>query len=103
MKMLFQVIVFSETSNIQQNQNQWSMSRPMLSVILAAEAVRRDCFEQYRAEIVAGQPSDLRPRMADEFQKLGRDVPRALDSLSRDRWSQKLTVFRNNVKEFAKL
>jgi len=127
MRVVFNVVVFGEIGN------QWSLSRPLLSLLYAAEIVRpgvsgtcagvggwvsRDdercppppppppplpqCFVEFKDELVAGQPADCRDRLAVEFGGLFRDVTRSLDPVNRDRFQNRLTLFRVSVKEYAK-
>jgi hypothetical protein len=96
MKVLFNILVWGEALNLR------GMGRPLLSVILAAELLQPDCFEQFRQEIIAAQPADVRTRMVDEFSKLMRDITRSLDFANRDRFDSRLTMFRLALKDFAK-
>jgi len=119
MKMLFQIIVFNESSA------QWSVMRALLPAILAAEATRKDVsaplprppsrgrlsqppvpfppqvLEVYKADLVSSQPASLQPRIGEEFNKLCADVTRSLDMANRDRFAQRLSFFRTTVREFA--
>lgn len=93
MKILFRILVFGEAAN------QWALARPLLALILASELDRPDSWEAFRAELVAGQPSDLRQRMAEELERLMSGLTRSLDVVNRDRFAQRLTVFRVAVRE----
>lgn len=93
MKVLFRILVFGEAAN------QWALARPLLALILASEMERPEAWEGFRAELIAGQPSELRPRMAEELERLMKDVTRSLDVVNRDRFAQRLTVFRVAVRE----
>lgn len=97
MKLVFQSVVFGEIGNA------WSLPRPLLSLILAAEAVRPGCFEAFKGEVVAMQPAENQGRMHDEFVKLMKDITRTLDAVNRDRFQNRITIFRVNLKEFAKV
>ena len=134
-----QILVFGDA------QNQWSLSRPLLALILAAELQRPDvrpgwadvgggcrtrrrapntrapasphsaprpsllhlprarpqCFDAFKVELIASQPSDARGRMGDELAKLMGGITRSLDVANRERFAQRLTVFRIAVREFA--
>lgn len=93
MKLLFRILVFGEAPN------QWALARPLLPLMLAAELERPEAWEGFRGELVAGQPSELRGRMAEELERLMKDVTRSLDVVNRDRFAQRLTVFRLAVRE----
>ena len=94
MKVLFQILVFGEAAN------QWALARPLLGLIIAAESARPDACEAFKQDMVRSQPGELQPRMSDELAKLfSKDVLKTLDVVNRDRFVQKLTVFRLSVKE----
>jgi hypothetical protein len=95
MSMLFHILVFGEAAN------QWALARPLLPLTLAAEMERPDAWEAFSAELVGAQPSELRGRMREELGRLMKDVTRGLDVNNRDRFAQKLTVFRLAFREFA--
>lgn len=97
MKVVFQVVVFGDIGNA------WALPRPLLSLILAAELVRPNCFEAFKNEVVAMQPQELQPRLQEEFTKLMKDITRSLDVVNRDRFQNRTTIFRVAVKEFAKV
>jgi exportin-7 len=88
MKVVFQVVVFGDIGNA------WALPRPLLSLILAAELVRPNCFDAFKNEVVA---------MQEEFVKLMKDITRSLDIVNRDRFQNRTTIFRVAVKEFAKV
>ncbi|KAK8609422.1 hypothetical protein V6N13_061871 [Hibiscus sabdariffa] len=75
LKTLFEIVLFEDCGN------QWSLSRPMLSLILISE-----------------QPMDQHQRHSVCFDKLMQDVTRSLDSKNRDRFTQNLTVFRHEFR-----
>jgi hypothetical protein len=58
-------------------------------------------LEGFKGELVSSQPGSLQPRMSDEFNKLCADVTRSLDMSNRDRFAQRLAMFRTTVREFA--
>lgn len=84
LKTLFEIILFEDCSN------QWSLSRPMLSLILISEQI----FADLKTRILASQPAEQHQRLAQCFDKLMADVSRCLDSKNRDKFTQNLTVFR---------
>ncbi|XP_021628258.1 exportin-7 isoform X4 [Manihot esculenta] len=75
LKTLFEIVLFEDCGN------QWSLSRPMLSLILISE-----------------QPVDQPQRLSLCFDKLMADVTRSLDAKNRDRFTQNLTVFRHEFR-----
>ena len=62
--------------------NQWSMSRPLLGLILLNE----DYFNQLRQSIVSQQPSDKQSSMAQWFDNLMEGIERNLLTKNRDRY-----------------
>lgn len=61
--------------------NQWSMSRPLLGLILLNE----DYFNQMRESIIRSQPPDKQPAMAQWFENLMDGIERNLLTKNRDR------------------
>ncbi|XP_073260842.1 uncharacterized protein [Populus alba] len=84
LKTLFEIVLFEDCGN------QWSLSRPMLSLTIISEQI----FSDLKAQILASQPVDQHQRLALCFDKLMADVTRSLDSKNRDKFTQNLTVFR---------
>ena len=74
MGILFRVLVFDEAHS--QSQSTWTLVRPLLPVILAAEIMRPDSLDEYKNELTASQPAELRGRMNEEFLRLARDITR---------------------------
>lgn len=62
--------------------NQWSMSRPLLGLILLNE----DYFNQLRQSIVGQQPPDKQSSMAQWFDNLMEGIERNLLTKNRDRF-----------------
>ncbi|KAF9587660.1 hypothetical protein IFM89_004492 [Coptis chinensis] len=75
LKTLFEIVLFEDCGN------QWSLSRPMLSLILISE-----------------QPAEQQHRLSLCFDKLMADVTRSLDSKNRDKFTQNLTIFRHDFR-----
>ncbi|KAG8640966.1 hypothetical protein MANES_03G089519v8 [Manihot esculenta] len=75
LKTLFEIVLFEDCGN------QWSLNRPMLSLILISE-----------------QPVDQPQRLSLCFDKLMADVTRSLDAKNSDRFTQNLTVFRHEIR-----
>uniref|UniRef100_A0A2P2M004 Exportin-7 isoform X1 n=3 Tax=Rhizophora mucronata TaxID=61149 RepID=A0A2P2M004_RHIMU len=88
LKTLFEIVLFEDCGN------QWSLSRPMLSLILISEQI----FSDLKAKILAAQPVDQHQRLSLCFDKLMADVNRSLDSRNRDKFTQNLTVFRHEFR-----
>ncbi|KAK8928464.1 hypothetical protein KSP39_PZI017721 [Platanthera zijinensis] len=88
LKTLFEIVLFEDCGN------QWSLSRPMLSLILISEQV----FSDLKVQILASQPVDQQQRLAVCFDKLMADVNRSLDSRNRDKFTQNLTTFRHDFR-----
>lgn len=88
LKTLFEIVLFEDTGN------QWSLSRPMLSLILISE----EMFTNLKAQMLASQPVDQRQQFSLYFDQLMEDISRGLDSRNRDKFTQNLTRFRNNFR-----
>lgn len=88
LKTLFEIVLFEDCGN------QWSLSRPMLSLILISEQM----FTDLKTQIMASQAVDQHPRLSLCFEKLMADVTRSLDSKNRDKFTQNLTVFRHEFR-----
>ncbi|XP_076368513.1 ran-binding protein 16 isoform X1 [Tachypleus tridentatus] len=78
--------------------NQWSMSRPLLGLILLNE----EYFHQLRQNIVQTQPPDKQAPMAQWFDNLMEGIERNLLTKNRDRFTQNLSVFRRDINDFLK-
>eukprot|EP00897_Mesotaenium_endlicherianum_P004381 jgi/Mesen1/3971/ME000210S03214 len=117
LKSLFEIVLFEECAN------QWSLSRPMLSLILISEQVLNpsppfllpppnafsmslnigaspsdSLFNDLKSQILATQPVDQQPRLAGCFDKLMADVSRTLEPKNRDKFTQNLTIFRHDFR-----
>ncbi|GAB4836168.1 hypothetical protein Ancab_001081 [Ancistrocladus abbreviatus] len=88
LKTLFEIVLFEDCGN------QWSLSRPMLSLILISEQI----FADLKAQILASQPVEQHQRLALCFDKLMADITRSLDSKNRDKFTQNLTIFRHDFR-----
>eukprot|EP00877_Chromochloris_zofingiensis_P005215 jgi/Chrzof1/14695/Cz09g12110.t1 len=69
LKSLFEIILFEECSN------QWSLSRPMLSLILINEQI----YQQLKQQIILGQPPERQQHLANCLDKLMTGVQRNLE------------------------
>eukprot|EP00094_Tigriopus_californicus_P008312 TCALIF_08008-PA protein Name:"Similar to XPO7 Exportin-7 (Gallus gallus)" AED:0.12 eAED:0.13 QI:660/0.86/0.81/1/0.93/0.93/16/0/1134 len=72
--------------------NQWSMSRPLLGLILLNE----EYFEQLRDQIIQAQPSDKQTAMATWFKNLMEGIERNLLTKNRDRCEHWLFAYRDS-------
>merc|ERR1712126_658661 len=78
--------------------NQWSMSRPLLGLILLNE----EYFQNIRDQIIASQQADKRAAMMTWFENLMEGIERNLLTKNRDRFTQNLSVFRRDINDSLK-
>ncbi|XP_035235887.1 exportin-7-like [Anguilla anguilla] len=78
--------------------NQWSMSRPLLGLILLNEKY----FAELRNSIVNSQPPEKQQAMHLCFENLMEGIERNLLTKNRDRFTQNLSVFRREVNDSMK-
>ncbi|XP_031627705.1 ran-binding protein 16 isoform X2 [Contarinia nasturtii] len=78
--------------------NQWSLSRPLLGLILLYE----DYFRSMKENIIRSQPLDKQQTIAHWFDNLMENVERNLSMKNRDKFSQNLSLFRRDVNETLK-
>ncbi|KDD71239.1 hypothetical protein H632_c5483p0 [Helicosporidium sp. ATCC 50920] len=83
-----------ETVFLEDCSNQWSLSRPMLSLMLLDPAG----LAAVQRKIVAAQPAERHARLAACFEKLMQGVEPALESKNRDKFTQNLTVVRQEFR-----
>merc|ERR1712226_1504195 len=81
------IIMFEEC------RNQWSMSRPLLGLILLNE----EYFEQLRDQIIQAQASEKQSTIAACFKSLMEGVERNVLTKNRDKFTQNLSVFRRDI------
>lgn len=80
--------------------NHWAVTRPILSLMLSQEGI----FVEYENQLISSQASpENQTKLKEEFAKLVLDIQRSVDTLNRDRFTQKLTLFRLNVRQFLTL
>nr|KAF6347257.1 RAN binding protein 17 [Pipistrellus kuhlii] len=89
MSVLMNTIVFEDC------RNQWSVSRPLLGLILLHEKH----FGELRAGLVSSQPPPKQEALAQCFRSLMEGVEQNLSVKNRDRFTQNLSVFRRDVAE----
>ncbi len=88
LRSLFEIVLFEQCSN------QWSLSRPMLSLILMNDQI----FNDLKVQILSTQPADQHHRLAVCFDKLMADVTWTLEPKNRDKFTQNLTIFRHDFR-----
>ncbi|KAJ4706752.1 ARM repeat superfamily protein [Melia azedarach] len=88
LKIIFEIILFEDCGC------QWSLSSPVLSLILSSE----EMFTNMKAQILASQPMSEQQCLSLCFEKLMTDVSRSLDPKNRDKFSKNLTRFRNEYR-----
>lgn len=84
LEIIFNMIVHVDCTN------QWSLSRPLLSLILT----NRDAFVRIRTRTIQAQPLDRQPAIEAAFDKLMNDILPTLESKNRDKFTQQVTQFR---------
>uniref|UniRef100_A0A674BTG6 Exportin 7 n=1 Tax=Salmo trutta TaxID=8032 RepID=A0A674BTG6_SALTR len=89
---LLNIIIFEDC------RNQWSMSRPLLGLILLNEKY----FADLRNSIVNSQPPEKQQAMHLCFENLMEGIERNLLTKNRDRFTQNLSVFRREVNDSMK-
>ena len=93
MSTLFNYLLFSAHAN------HWAVTRPILSLLLASE----ESFNTYRDQLISSQTPGNQIKLREEFEKLTLDIQRSLDTVNRDRFTQRLTLFRVNVRQILTL
>ncbi|KAF8927100.1 Exportin 7 [Dissophora ornata] len=86
---LFQVIAFENRSN------QWSLSRPMLGLIL----LNRDFFTEYTTRFVQVQLPDRREQLQKAIDGLLEGIENNLTTANRDRFTTNATAFRRECSQ----
>jgi len=78
--------------------NQWSLSRPLLGLILLNE----DYFQQLRQSLIQNQPPDKQQSMAQWFEDLMDGIERNLTTKNRDHFTQNVSLFRRDFHDSLK-
>jgi exportin-7 len=86
------VVMFEDCKNL------WSMSRPLLALIL----LQPEYFREAQGRIVAVIPSHKQQQVVDAFTELMEGIDNTLSSRNRDRFTQNLAAFRRDVNYFTK-
>ncbi|XP_060053128.1 ran-binding protein 17 isoform X2 [Erinaceus europaeus] len=89
MSVLLNTIVFEDC------RNQWSVSRPLLGLILLNEKY----FSELQVDLISNQPPPKQEVLAQCFQSLMEGVGQSLSVKNRDRFTQNLSIFRKDVAE----
>eukprot|EP00127_Corallochytrium_limacisporum_P005963 Clim_evm40s215 gene=Clim_evmTU40s215 len=76
--------------------NQWSVSRPLLGLIL----LNPDYYKSLSESIIGNQPQDRQPQMRKCFDALMHDIDNSLAAKNRDKFTQHLTIFRRDINNF---
>lgn len=79
--------------------NHWAVTRPILSLLLASQ----ESFGVYQAQLIGSQAPENQEKLKEEFGKLVQDVQPSVETTNRDKFTQKLTMFRLNVRQFLTL
>ena len=90
MATLFNSLLFTSHAN------HWAVTRPILSLLLASE----QSFKAYQEHLTSTQSVENQSRLKDEFSRLVADVQPSVETANRDRFTQRLTMFRLNVRQF---
>jgi exportin-7 len=90
MTTLFNSMLFASHANL------WAITRPILSLMLASE----QSFTQYSENLIISQPIENQAKLREEFDRLTHDVQRSVETSNRDKFTQKLTQFRLNARQF---
>ncbi|XP_061312398.1 ran-binding protein 17 isoform X1 [Pezoporus flaviventris] len=89
MSILMNTIIFEDC------RNQWSVSRPLLGLILLNEKY----FSELRATLVTSQPDSKREVLDQCFRNLMEGVEQNLLVKNRDRFTQNMSIFRRDMAE----
>ncbi|XP_074913217.1 ran-binding protein 17 isoform X3 [Buteo buteo] len=89
MSILMNTIIFEDC------RNQWSVSRPLLGLILLNEKY----FSELRATLITSQPDNKREVLDHCFRNLMEGVEQNLLVKNRDRFTQNMSVFRRDMAE----
>ncbi|XP_068151563.1 ran-binding protein 16-like [Drosophila tropicalis] len=92
---LLQSIMSSLLDNVlaEDCRNQWSMSRPLLVLILLYE----DYYRSLKESIIRGQPIEKQQTMAQWFDDLMQGIERNVSIKNKEKFTQNLLTFRRDV------
>lgn len=78
--------------------NQWAMSRPIFSLIINCPQY----YEKYKKDLASTQPPQHHQKLAQAFdQILMKEITNKIDDKNRERFTQNLVSFKNEVRKFA--
>jgi exportin-7 len=92
LRFLLNLVMFEDCKN------QWSVSRPLLGLIV----VQYEFFTQVRRQIVLAAPAPKQAQYNQCFENLMTGVEQQLSTKNRDKFTQNLAVFRRDLNTFAK-
>eukprot|EP00040_Diaphanoeca_grandis_P028479 m.165065 g.165065 ORF g.165065 m.165065 type:complete len:1101 (-) comp31368_c0_seq1:40-3342(-) len=78
--------------------NQWSVSRPLLGMII----IQPGMFREAQQHILNTLPAHKREGIAETFRALMEGIESTLSTKNRDKFTQNLAVFRRDINNFAK-
>mmetsp|Transcript_32988 Transcript_32988/g.77770 ORF Transcript_32988/g.77770 Transcript_32988/m.77770 type:complete len:1072 (+) Transcript_32988:97-3312(+) len=90
LELLLEAVVYDDCPN------QWALSRPMLGLILTNE----EAYGVIKTKMCEAIAPDRKAQMTVAFEKLMSGVQMNLESRNRDKFTQNLTAFRTEVKQF---
>eukprot|EP00606_Chrysophyceae_sp_TOSAG23-5_P001351 GSChrysophyteH2.ASY1.ANO1.1212.1 assembled CDS len=90
---LFNSLLFASAANY------WPLTRPILSLILVSES----CYNEFQKQLLASQTVENQQKLTLEFSRLTDNLQRSLEVSNRDKFTQRLTVFRSAVRSFMNL
>ena len=93
MSTLFNSLLFAP------NSNHWAITRPILSLLL----LDNGAFVDYQRQLGATQTQENQQKLGEEFARLTEGLQRSLEVTNRDRFTQRLTIFRVNTRNFLAL
>ena len=94
MNTLFTSLMFSGGSS-----NHWPLTRPLLSLIL----ISHDAYSAYKVHLASSQTPENQVKLEAEFARLTENLGESLEASNRDKFTQRVTIFRANVRAFMNL
>lgn len=71
----------------------WSLSRPLLSLMLIEE----ESFQAIKEQIVTTQPAQRQRELMEAFEQLTEDIELSLQTTNRDKFTQRVNTFRQQM------
>ncbi len=78
----------------------YTYPHPVLMFMLIPCATLIQDFNAYKEHLISTQSPENQTRLNDEYKRLLANLQRNLEPSNRDRFAQKLTIFRINVQGF---